>query len=197
MEVRLVNSSGQEIWSQSLRDDTAPFTLDATGTYTLEISGTEDNAITGNYSFRLLDFAGAQPLDLDTPLNGDFGTSRRETKLYQLTGIAGQPLYFDLTAGVSSNDYVLYDEQGKEVFQSSLRLDYELRLPDTGTYYLALRSFGSNTDSYELAVVTPDLTSTSLKFWTLDKNNIDLRKYYANVNRDNIFSVSAWIQAEQ
>ncbi|MEC4895478.1 MAG: putative Ig domain-containing protein, partial [Oscillatoria sp. PMC 1051.18] len=162
IDVRLIDADNREIWSQNVRDDKTTFVLNKNGTYTLVISGEDDNNITSSYSFRLLDFAEAEQLTLDTPINGNFGSSRRETHLYRLNEITNQQLYFDRTVGSSSNDYLLYDARGQEVFETNLGSDYELTLPGIGDYFLALRSFGNSNDTYNLTIVTPESLTTNL-----------------------------------
>ncbi|MEG4293357.1 DUF4114 domain-containing protein, partial [Microcoleus sp. D2B6] len=143
------------------RNSSELLTLTEAGTYTLKVDGSYD--YTGDYQFRFLDSAAANVTSLDTPIKGDFGTSRREAIAYQFTGSQGQPLYFDRTQGDSPNLYHLYDQYGKLVFPSQyLSSGYEVAaLPSSGEYTLILSGKNAvNNNNYNLQIVTPDIVTT-------------------------------------
>ena len=142
-------------------DSSELLTLTEAGTYTLKVDANGDS--TGAYQFRFLDSAAATPISLDTPIVGNFGTSRREAIAYQFTGSQGQPLYFDRTEGDYPNLYHLYDQYGKLVFPSQyLSSGYEVAaLPSSGEYTLILSGKNAvNNNNYNLQIVTPDIVTT-------------------------------------
>ena len=163
LTAKLVAPSGNVVWqSQQLNADREPFTLVEAGTYTLEIDGSGE--VVGDYHFRLLDLADATPISLDASLEGDFGASLREAQIYRFSASANQRLYFDRSAGDRFNSYALYDEHGQKLFAQGFNSDYEgteTLLPDTGDYTLVLYGNGRPNPVYDLAVVTPDVVTTS------------------------------------
>ena len=90
----LITPSGQNLYSsfQNVIRDHTPVTLTEAGTYQLEIDGI--SAITGDYSFRLLDGADATELILDTETTGTLAESNT-TNLYSFDAQAGERFYLD------------------------------------------------------------------------------------------------------
>nr|WP_228057013.1 putative Ig domain-containing protein [Tychonema sp. LEGE 07203] len=134
-------------------------TLTEAGTYTLKVDASYDN--TGAYQFRFLDSAAATVTSLDTPIAGNFGTSKREAIAYRFNGTQGQPLYFDSTVGDAANNCFLYDPYGKQIFDyAGLSSDNEkTALPFSGEYTLILSGKNATNNNYNLRIVTPDIVT--------------------------------------
>jgi len=158
----LYSPSGVQVWGQAVDRDRNSTTLSETGTYRLVIDG--HGPTTGNYSFRLLDFADASSSQVDTEISGDFGPSLRDAHLYHFTGTAGQTLYFDRTEGSFHNWYALYAADGEQQFVQRLDLDYEgtsTTLPIDGEYILVVAGNGNANSTYRLQMVTPEFVGES------------------------------------
>ncbi|MCB2004975.1 MAG: hypothetical protein KDH93_08170, partial [Rhodoferax sp.] len=95
----LSGPQGTLVSNQPLRDSDASdnlFILDLIpGDYTLVLHG--DNDTTGPYAFRLLDLAGATPIDTGTPISGTLNPAV-QTHAYQFDAQAGDRFFFDRTA---------------------------------------------------------------------------------------------------
>ncbi|AFY54222.1 RHS repeat-associated core domain protein [Rivularia sp. PCC 7116] len=162
----LYSPSDNQVFSSSFgnRDDSywRPPILEETGTYKLVVDGSEDT--TGAYSFRLLDFADATPIDLDTEITGNFGDSNQQTHLYRFNGSKGQQLYFDQIEGDRYNYYYLYNPAGERLFSQFLDRDrQEITLPTDGEYTLVFAGDNSaSNNNYALKIVTPEFTTATL-----------------------------------
>src|SRR5205085_1106607 len=126
------SSDGPDIADPSL-------TLSA-GTYTLAVSG-NNFMVTGNYQFRLLNFAGATAFTPGTVVNGSL-TPADSTVLYQFTGTAGQTLYFNgqSSSGFTYQPYCrLYGPLGNIIMVQNVNSDVDtFILPQSGTYTLTV-----------------------------------------------------------
>ena len=135
------------------------FTLTETGSYELLLDGS-GNA-TGSYEFRLFNYDSApEAIALDTPVNGEFGPSNRETRLYRFTGEAGQRIYIDASIRSSFyGDWVLYSDSLKLIAGSRDMFsgDFELVLPESGNYILQLSGRGRANTNFSFEVTTPEL----------------------------------------
>ena len=112
----LITPSGRQLFDQPLNSDRILTRLDETGTYTLRIDSVNaamgsaiGDAATGYYSLRLLDWANATPIDLNSILTGKFNTTGGEEQLYRFNGEEGQRFYFASIAS-SDNDYYQLSE---------------------------------------------------------------------------------------
>ncbi|MBE9097758.1 hypothetical protein [Tychonema sp. LEGE 07203] len=165
LTLKLVDPDGVTVFGewyngQYASYDREPVILTKEGNYKLIVDGSADSA-GDTYSFRLLDLAAGEQLTLDSPISGDFGSSKREAKVYKFQGAEGSYLYFDLTAGDPYNYYYLYDPYGKRLTYQGLGTDYELALPLTGEYALVL-SGQDRPNNYGLTVVMPELKTVPL-----------------------------------
>ncbi|MGK7917648.1 MAG: hypothetical protein AB4038_19250, partial [Prochloraceae cyanobacterium] len=166
----LYTPSGRYVWSQQLISDHEPTILTEAGTYRFVVDGSGD--ATGSYRFRFLDFADAQSINLDNPLDnpiqGNFGVSGNKTNFYRFNGTKGQKLYFDVTADPApgNNIYSLYDSSGQKLFSKFIGADYEGEgaiLPSDGEYTLIVEGNDVNNDyNYNLQIVTPKFITTAL-----------------------------------
>ncbi|HND55420.1 MAG TPA: hypothetical protein PLV92_23560, partial [Pirellulaceae bacterium] len=142
--VQLYTPSGQAMLPYSFFNsgqpdrDRGPARLPETGTYRLEIGGT---GATGDYRFRLLDFADAPTLTLSAPVTGRLDTDLA-AQLYRFTGTAGQHLRFDSNstgAAIAACDWRFTDVgTGEFGFDAggSLDQDFDTSLPAAGDYAL-------------------------------------------------------------
>ncbi|MBX9253632.1 tandem-95 repeat protein [Desmonostoc muscorum CCALA 125] len=170
IRVKLYDTNGDEVFNQYVRDDREPVTLAEQGTYRLVIDGDDD--FTGAYSFRLLDFATAPILTLDTPVTGNFGTSQREALIYRFNGIQGQHIYFDRTEGEFYNYYYLYSPNGQRLFSQYFDRDQELDLPENGQYTVVFSGNERPNNNFGITVVTPQAITTALTLGSKVTNSI-------------------------
>ncbi|HEY7118908.1 MAG TPA: hypothetical protein VH475_20125, partial [Tepidisphaeraceae bacterium] len=106
------------------------------GTYTISVSG--GGATTGNFSFRLLDFAAATAY---TPGSDQAGTLTpgKATTIYRFDGSAGSRFYFDAlgtTGFTNTPSWRLLDPFGNPLFLQGFADVGATALPRTGTYFL-------------------------------------------------------------
>ena len=106
------------------------------GAYTLTVSAV--GAITGSYSFRLLDMAGATAFalgsDVVAPLDQPAGNV-----LYSFSGTAGDTVSFNLVSGDYGTAWRLLDPYGRTVFgPQHLGSQSGIALGATGTYVLSI-----------------------------------------------------------
>ncbi len=156
----LTNPSGNEIFDQYIsynydtEGDYGPFTLSASGTYSLTING---DGSTGSYNFALDDAAAATPIALTTgagteEANQSLATGL-STDLYQISGTAGERLYFQ-AQGTSTDDnydvlWTLYGPNDQYVAGGYSYYDYEYfsdftaTLPTSGNYLLVVAGTNS------------------------------------------------------
>ena len=162
----LYSPTGVKLWSQDVGSDLVEptlTTLPETGIYRFVVDGNTDS--TGAYSFRFLDLAAAIPTNLDTKIEGNFGTSKREALLYKVAGTEGQSIYFDSLDGDYYNNYYFYGPDGQRLFSQSLYYDYEqpgypyepIKLPSSGEYTLVFNGNDRPNNNYKLEMVTPAL----------------------------------------
>ncbi|MEC4811705.1 MAG: Ig-like domain-containing protein [Scytonema sp. PMC 1069.18] len=173
--IQLVDPSGFEVTSGNTSSDSAPIVLRETGTYRLIIDGHGDT--TGNYGFRLVNIAsGASSLTLGTPTSGSIAAN--ETQLYSINGSVGQRLKFDSLMVTENADWVLYAPgtlpSGHLVVGSaSLSDDFEVLLPASGIYTLALRNLDSHAVSHNIQVTNIASSSgTNSGLGTIRSGNI-------------------------
>jgi hypothetical protein len=147
------------------------FGLLPAGAYTLTVGGWGD--LTGNYSFNLLNLASASAVSLGSDVSGTLNPSN-STNLYKFSGTAGSTLYFDNTAFSTTDpnnyiDYsrwVLYDQNGNQVFNQGLSDAGRITLPATGTYTLAIWSYvwvtGSTSYTFNIRPTADDVAALTL-----------------------------------
>ncbi|NJR16282.1 MAG: hypothetical protein HC785_11565 [Calothrix sp. CSU_2_0] len=151
---RLINPSGVEVWSGNTASDGEPITLLETGIYRLIVDGSLD--ATGNYGFRLANLAtSATSLTLGSAVTGNLAAG--ETRFYSINGILGQSLKFDNLAITANGEWVLYApgklfNGGTTVSSASLSQDFEVTLPASGIYVLALRNNSDTSTNFNFRV---------------------------------------------
>jgi uncharacterized membrane protein len=131
----------------SLGNDAGPVTLTDAGTYILSVSSSNGTSSgTGPYSFRLLDVASAAALSLTISNSGtiDPGTG---TVLYTLNGTAGQRIQFTWGSGTGGS-YYLYGENNNRLASASFGNGFQVTLPVSGLYVLALVGGSGSPISY-------------------------------------------------
>jgi hypothetical protein len=154
-------ANGNANWNAA-NTDLPPATLTESGTYRLIVDG--DNNATGNYNFRLSDIATAASLVVGTSTPGTLDPGN-EVELYKFTGTAGQRLNFDLAVPFgNSADWILYGPNNQPLPSSSpTGSDFNLMLPTTGEYVLAIRGRSSTPVDYSFTAtdVTPASVATT------------------------------------
>jgi hypothetical protein len=160
--VRLISPSGVDVRDGRLYQDIGPdsgYTLKESGTYKLVIDG--DGGNTGDYSFRLLDKAGATPYTQNTLVNGTFtGT---ESYAYRFSATQGQLLYLYQLENQNYN-WTLYSPEGKPISTLNPYFYYndrELLLPFTGDYLLVESGNGNGNPNYKFRISLPTFTTTA------------------------------------
>ena len=135
MYMSLFSPSGLNVFSGNPSYDLGPYTLPQSGTYTLQFSAYGHT--TGPLNFQLLDI-GAQPaLPLNTDLTGILQSNTAQ--IYQLAGTTGEHLYFG-GKGVSAGGayWTLYGPNNASITGTALSYDFEVTLPNNGTYALVM-----------------------------------------------------------
>lgn len=110
------------------------------GSYTLTVAG-NSFAVTGDYSFRLLDFSSAAPITPGTQVAATLAPNRITT-LYRFNGTAGASYYFDgqPSSGFAYQPYMrLYTPYGRRWISQYINSDVDtFRIPETGVYVLSV-----------------------------------------------------------
>jgi large repetitive protein len=133
--------------------DQGPYILPESGTYNLLLVGQQSPAV--SYSFRMLDLAAASVMELNRRITGNLQPSSA-SELYQITGTAGQRLFFDSLSNTAAN-WVLYRPGDRKVLGNSnaFSSDFEVVLPADGVYTLAITGTAGATASYSFQVFAP------------------------------------------
>ncbi|MEG5045908.1 putative Ig domain-containing protein [Microcoleus sp. B4-C1] len=161
---KITSPSGLEIFSGYTSADGLSNILTESGTYRLTIDGNYDTS--GNYSFRLGDATAAPTLSPGTATPGSLPPN--EAVLYQISGTAGERIQFDsLSPTASGASWALYapgfPNFSSQIGGSGLNSDFEVLLPVTGTYTLALQNPSSSSVSYNISAnnITPPPVANS------------------------------------
>ncbi|TAE40439.1 MAG: DUF4114 domain-containing protein [Oscillatoriales cyanobacterium] len=149
---KIISPSGLEIFSGNTGADGLSNTLTESGTYRLTIDGNND--VLGSYSFRLADATAAPILPLGTATPGSLPPN--EALLYQINGTAGGRILFDsLSPAASGANWALhapgFPNFLSQIGGSSLSSDFEVLLPVTGAYTLALQNTSGSNVSYNIS----------------------------------------------
>lgn len=132
------------------------------GTYQLTLSGT-----VAPYSFRIVDFASATPIDIGTPVLNQTLNPANASALYRFEGTAGQRLYYDLRQMTNGDGRTrLFGPLGNQIWDTGLGSDVgPFTLPRAGTYTLVFEgryyyptgttTFGFNLQPIEDAAPLP------------------------------------------
>src|SRR5262249_41106424 len=142
--------------------DAGPFTLTETGTYMLRINAA--GAITGAYSFRLLDVTAQPVLDLQGASTSGTLNPGTRTDLYRFPATAGQRLFFNWQSNLDfSGIYSLYRPDNQFTNEYYFGQPLDVTLPVDGSYTLALVGGNrSGTVAYNFQVSTPPTPTTAL-----------------------------------
>jgi RHS repeat-associated protein len=103
LTTKLISPSGTTVFDIPATNDRNPFFLTETGTYRILVDAS--GAVTGNYSFRLLDLGRMPTLSPNTTLTGNL-SSPQAVSLYRLNATAGQKFSFSL-----SGDFIFGDAE--------------------------------------------------------------------------------------
>jgi large repetitive protein len=144
--------SGGVVAARDIATDWNPFTLTEKGIYRLVIDGNTET--TGDYSFILADRAKASKIDLNTPISNTL-TSDKQSHIYQLSGVKGTQLAFDLAANSwpQSVSWKLYDPNNNLLKSPNYsRPDFTATLPSNGSYTLVIEGAVINAVDYSFTV---------------------------------------------
>src|SRR3990170_7535960 len=128
------------------------------GDYLLTINGRGSS--TGDYQFRLLDFASAIEITPGTPVIGDL-TPANESDIYQFSASAGEKFFFDVQTVDSSlwnTSWRLIDPVSNVIFQDTFNNSFSVidtqTLVRSGTYTLLIegRVYSSDSGTYTFNV---------------------------------------------
>jgi hypothetical protein len=169
VQIRLRSPSFIPIINQNSDNDSAPFVLPLSGTYYFFVESAL--ATSPNYDFQMFDLASRPTLPLDTDLVGTLNPGRSMT-LYQLSGTAGQRLYFDGKGGNSGGNWYLYAPNNAFVSSANLINDFELTLGYSGTYLLQLDGNSASPVTYSNRVITFGFSTNVLALGTTISNVI-------------------------
>ncbi|MGB3401136.1 MAG: putative Ig domain-containing protein [Microcoleaceae cyanobacterium] len=147
-----------------------PFFLSTGGEYQLVIDGAGEP--TEEYSFQLLDLDLAPQLPMESLVEGMTLNPGTEVQFYQITGQAGQRLYFDSQQSDNSSYWHLYSPGLEELEYKRLSNDFEVVLPSDGTYYLMLQGYSTDPVDYQLQVVASTTTEMPLTLNQVTIGNI-------------------------
>ena len=147
LEVDLFDPTGAPVFVIGETSDAGPYILPVSGTYTLNVRG--PGGASGNFNFRLLDLTASPVLMLNTNFSNTLAQPY-QTDVYQLTGTAGQRLYYDSLATSTLGIQVhLLAPDGSRPLDGNYYYDagpFTLQFP--GTYYLFVQSSLSSSASY-------------------------------------------------
>ncbi|MBE9061109.1 Ig-like domain-containing protein [cf. Phormidesmis sp. LEGE 11477] len=133
-------------------NNTAPITLLESGEYQLRLDGS--GTATGDYSFRLLNARTAAPLPIGSTISGTLNPGTA-TRIFTFEGTANQNLSFEeLGSRRFGGIFKLYGPGNQSIVSRNLGFDFEVTLPGSGQYLLALE--GSDADeavNYRFRVV--------------------------------------------
>ncbi len=142
--------------------DIGPFSFQEGGTHYLILPSQQEANV--EYSFRLLDAAQApvSVIAFDTPVGGTLNPGS-QADLFQFTGSAGQRLYFDGMGENAAAYWYLYGPTDQSVSGNSVTADFEVTLPQDGTYFLVVTAFNSvDPVPYSIRIVTPNTVPANL-----------------------------------
>ncbi|WP_414529920.1 putative Ig domain-containing protein, partial [Nodularia chucula] len=171
--ITVYDPAGRQIDSFDSRSDRGPNTplfLGMSGTYKVTVDGSGEG--TGDYKFRFLERAAATPVNLDTPITGNFDSALNnlDAKSYSFViptvPVTASPngkqyIYIDGTGGNAYNRYNIYNEAGVNVANAYVYEDRELYL-DAGNYWLKLNGTGATDSSFNVRIITAPLTTTAM-----------------------------------
>jgi len=144
INARLVSPSGVTLWEINHSSSQGPFYLTETGTYTLLLDGSGDTA--GDYTFRLLDLAGATVINYDATFIGQLAP-QSGTMAYLFSGTNGQRLNLQSIAASSGDAYWRLVSAADQTLLGAGAINADLGevvLPATGTYLVLVEGFTEN-----------------------------------------------------
>jgi RHS repeat-associated protein len=156
------------VFTQDAETNKGPLTLTQPGTYYLVLASTQPTG--GHYEFRLLDTAAA-PLLADDTLTNDQLDTLTTTKLYRISGTAGERLFATFPGSSAQVEGQLFGpgtDPMASVFFPGIGL-YQ-PLPVDGTYLLAVSAGGTTSASvpitYSLRTSSGPATTSALTLGT-------------------------------
>jgi len=132
----LYNPNGDPVLLTNLDRDTSLHTLSQDGLYHLVVEG--ERSGTQDFSFQVLEPSNADTVPFNVPVSGSLA-SGQQSRFYQFEGSAGERLFFDSITGNFSNRWKLYGPDQNLLNTEVLARDFELELPQDGTYQLLIQ----------------------------------------------------------
>jgi large repetitive protein len=176
VQVELVAPSGQTIpgpwWGSAMGEGL--FTLTEPGRHLLFVRNNRPWPV--EYRLRILDLDEAPTvmLGFDTPVHGVLERGF-QTDLFRFDGWAGQRLFFDSQTSVSDAAWIVYTPDSYAWLVRNLADDFEMILPVTGTYALAVVSHVEHPVLYAFELVTAQTTSQPLLLGPLTETTLGSR----------------------
>jgi hypothetical protein len=168
---RLESPTGVPLFQSSSGSNSGLLTLTETGTHRVVVDGS--GFATGPYSFQIEDVAAATVLSLDNVTNGSLDPAL-DDQFFRFDGTAGQQLYFD-GQGTSTcqSGWRLVSPANNDLGSACFGNDFEVTLPQDGTYVLVFASFDpAGPHPFQFSVVTPTTTTSALTLGTTVMSNI-------------------------
>jgi hypothetical protein len=160
----LFSPSGHVLFNTFSSNSTNPFTLSEAGTYQLIVSG-QGQAVTGGFSFELLDLLSGPAVPITappTPVNKT-QTSPFEFDAYTFSGNVGDRLFFaNISASSTNASWFLFDPANSQVAGANITGPMEVSLTSTGTYVLLVESFNNGPITYSFQARKEVITTTPL-----------------------------------
>lgn len=134
---RVLSPSGVFLAQANLENNTELLTLTETGDYYILVSTAANTPV--SYQFRVLDFADATPIALNTVIADSTPAGVRRTDMYQFAGTLGQELAFDGQSVARGSDVAVFTPAGAVLTSFNSGDDrYPITLPATGTYTITV-----------------------------------------------------------
>ncbi|MEN8447232.1 MAG: hypothetical protein ABG776_19720, partial [Cyanobacteria bacterium J06555_13] len=174
IQLQLVSPTGEFLVNRlSASRNSEVLTLPASGTYSITVNGAN---VTGDYSFRVLDLAEAEPLTLGVDLTNTL-ESNLATAIYTFDGTAGQALAFDMvdTSSPFGGSWALYGPVANTLIARNRSLDdFDAVLPADGTYTLVIDGNDNSPISYTFTVsdTTPSISVVPSGFNTVQTGTL-------------------------
>jgi predicted secreted protein len=157
--VDLLDPTGGVVFSVSEVSDSGPYTLPRSGTYTLNVRGPGGSS--GNYNFRLLDLTQSPALVLGASISNSLA-SPYQTDVYQVSGSAGQRLYYESLGNPTINVHVfLLGPDAQTPINTALYNNQgPLTLASSGTCYLFIQNGLASSSNYRFSIIDAGVQPT-------------------------------------
>jgi hypothetical protein len=176
VQFEVVAPSGQTIASTwwGTTSGESLFTLTEPGRHLLFVRNNTTMPV--EYRLRVLDLneAPADTIGFDTPVHGMLERGW-QTDLFRFDGWAGQRLFFDSQTSITDAACMVYTPDSYAWMTRNLANDFEMVLPETGTYAVAVVSGVATPVAYAFELVTAQTTSQPLLLGTVTETTLSSR----------------------